>query len=332
MNNAKIIQKRNDNDGRQVTIEIELNSAMYQIVNVYAPNHPEERRKFFEKLNKTIENDTVNREINILLGGDFNCVLDNTKDRTNQTKSNDTGQKELINILKNHNLEDIWRRQHPEKREYTWYGGANRINKSRIDYWMTNKSNNSNITDVKIIEAPFSDHCIVESTLITKMAERGPGVWIMNTEVLKEPLFDKCFRKVWDHAIQTKPQYTDKQIWWDTTKQNIKELAMWISREKNKQKKQDIEHLETEVAKHKDKIGEEDIAAQLKEKLKQLYDDKYKGEKIRARAQWWEEGEKSSGYFFNLEKCKAQNKNWVEIFNKEGQIVDGLTNIQRVQR
>ena len=49
----------------------------------------------------------------------------------------------------------------------------------------------------------------------------------------------------------------------------------------------------------------------------QIYEDifanKSKGARIRSRAQWWEEGEKSSKYFFGLEKRKAREKSWSKI-------------------
>ena len=44
-----------------------------------------------------------------------------------------------------------------------------------------------------------------------------------------------------------------------------------------------------------------------KEKLELLYEEKLQGIIIRARARWWEQGEKSTKYFLNLEKKKISD-------------------------
>ena len=62
-----------------------------------------------------------------------------------------------------------------------------------------------------------------------------------------------------------------------------------------------------------------------------LFSNKTKGAQIRSRAQWWEEGEKSSKYFYGLEKRKAREKSWSKIFDKNGQTLLGTESIQKRQ-
>ena len=50
----------------------------------------------------------------------------------------------------------------------------------------------------------------------------------------------------------------------------------------------------------------------IKEKLSQIYKEKSIGYQIRSRAKWVEEGEKSTSYFFRLEKAR-QTSNCVEV-------------------
>ena len=327
-----ITSKHDETDGRQVMIELKYNNQEYIIICIYAPNIPDERKTFFKRLNNKIKSITSNTETNILMGGDFNCVMNNRKDRTNITKNHDPGQTEIHELLETHNLEDIWRRRNPEKASYTWNGGLIRANKSRIDYWLISKSNNAKVNDANIIDPPFSDHSLIDLTIKSSNNDRGPGVWMMNVEVLKSPIFDLCFRETWKRAIETKPEYTDYRIWWDKLKRDIKELAIWVSRENSYSRKAEISDVEAEIAKIKDKAGQEERESDLKTKLNELYDAKYEGEKIRSRLQWWEEGEKSSRYFFALEKIRAQNKIWTEIYDKDGKIVEGIENIQQVQQ
>ena len=58
-----------------------------------------------------------NTNIETILGGDFNCVLDNTMDRKNCSGDTDIGQIEIKQLMNNHDLEDVWRRRYPTSNE-----------------------------------------------------------------------------------------------------------------------------------------------------------------------------------------------------------------------
>ena len=45
---------------------------------------------------------------------------------------------------------------------------------------------------------------------------------------------------------------------------------------------------------------------------------------------WWEEGERSTRYFHQLEKWKAKEQLWNSIEDDEGDLVDGTENIQQI--
>ena len=186
----------------------------------------EGKEKLFFNTTKQRIGNAVNDKTILLVGGDFNCVMNNAIDRTNRNVNIDVGQIELKNMNKTLNIEDIWRRHHPDKLQYTWDGGDNRTNKSRIDYWLVSESQSSIVIQTKHVDAPFSDHNLIEITIKTNKICRGPGVWIMNVELLKSPLFDKCFLELWQHAEKTKDRYEDKGIWWDKVKSDIKQMVI----------------------------------------------------------------------------------------------------------
>jgi hypothetical protein len=80
-----------------------------------------------------------------------------------------------------------------------------------------------------------------------------------------------------------------------------------ISRSLNcKQNKKEIDRLERKLDKLKLIANETDeISAQIKQLeglIKNYYNKKTEAAKIRSRVKWAEEGEKSTRYFFNLEK------------------------------
>lgn len=108
-------------------------------------------------------------------------------------------------------------------------------------------------------------------------------------------------------------------------------MAIWLSSEKKRSEKAEITEIEKELESIKDTHDHDQRRTDLKNRLDELYEIKHQGERIRSRTQWWEEGEKSTKYFFALEKIRAQNKLWTEIFDKNGKTVAGTANIQEVQ-
>ena len=122
------------------------------MINIYAPNDELDRVRFFNNISSWI-----NHEEEILIGGDFNCVLDSIKDRRNCTSSRDLGQIDLNYLMTNYDLEDVWRRRFPDRFQFSWNRGDKY---SRIDYWLVSKSLDSQIEDVKYMPCVFSDHSL----------------------------------------------------------------------------------------------------------------------------------------------------------------------------
>ena len=62
-----------------------------------------------------------------------------------------------------------------------------------------------------------------------------------------------------------------------------------------------------------------------------FFNDMGEGVKIRSRVKWWEEGERSTRYFHQLEIRKGKEQLWNSIKDNEGNIVTGTDNIQEIQ-
>ena len=94
----------------------------------------------------------------------------------------------------------------------------------------------------------------------------------------------------------------DKQAIWDWLKFNIRSHAITETRLQNEFSEATRKFEDDPSEDHKSRLVE------LKEKLELIYDEKVKGVIIRARARWYEHGEKSSKYFLNLEKRNQVKK------------------------
>ena len=69
-----------DNEGRHLIIEAEVQGSAYLLVNSYAPNKVQEQCRFFQNVNKSIENLVVDKEHKIFIGGNFNVALNSELD------------------------------------------------------------------------------------------------------------------------------------------------------------------------------------------------------------------------------------------------------------
>lgn len=69
----------------------------------------------------------------------------------------------------------------------------------------------------------------------------------------------------------------------------------------------------------------------LQKEYEDIFSNKTNGAKVRSRIQWWEEGEKSTKYFYGLEKRNAKEKAWNKIFDTDGKTILSTTDIQKRQ-
>ena len=110
-----------------------------------------------------------------------------------------------------------------------------------------------------------------------------------------------------------KSRFQQIQHWWDVTKSQIKKLTMEVSKILNKNSQRSyIINLEKKLEKLKlnsTTSGEvENKISEIESLIQNYHENKSEASKIRARVKWAEEGEKSSSYFFNLEKQNGKNK------------------------
>ena len=79
--------------------------------------------------------------------------------------------------------------------------------------------------------------------------------------------------------------------------------------------------------KDSDKYIHKNECKNLKQKLKQFYEKQTEAAKIRSRVKNFEEGEKSTRYFYNLEKHNISNKTWTKIKCKDGTVKTDIHSI-----
>ncbi len=308
-----------DYNGRYIVFDLHFESKKYKMINIYAPNNEYERVRFVNNMTKWLD-----PELETIIAGDFNCTLNSEMDRLNCVGSRDVGQIDIKNIIKEYDLEDIWRRRNPDKKAYSWRRGKKA---SRIDYFLISNSLDNQIDNVKYKICPFSDHSMVNMKMRISETEHGKGIWKMNAKILESELFRKSFINLWSVWKQQKCEYNNLRTWWDLGKKKIKDLCIWCSCKVSEDRKERCTVLENKLAhleKDNGKVMERKI---VKEELSKIYDVRGEGAKVRSRIKWFEEGEKSSNYFHSLEKKTSKDKLWECILDDTGNVLYGTDQI-----
>ncbi|WAR30641.1 YTX2-like protein [Mya arenaria] len=163
---------------------------------------------------------------------------------------------------------------------------------------------------------------------------RGPGLWKMNTSILENPEYVKRFELFWKGWTKQKCNFSTLTSWWEIAKIRIKEISIDFCKELNKSKT-GIKQLEKTMEQLKQKQLTDDICSEiqlLSEKIKDHYKNQAKAAQIRSRAKFITENEKSTAYFFNLEKIRGKVKLWSKIKTESGETKYGIQNILHEQK
>ena len=106
-----------DKQGRILSLNFAFEKQNYQILNIYAPTKNSAKKNFYKQLNQYI-----NISENKILG-DFNMVEDLLLDRHGGNPNNThlLRIQYLQKIKQKYNLTNIWQKQHPGKKSFTFH-------------------------------------------------------------------------------------------------------------------------------------------------------------------------------------------------------------------
>ena len=117
--------------GNYIFVTVTIMDREFLIVSLYGPNRDDP--EFYAELEERIND--VGLE-NIIIGGDWNLVLDYTLDYYNYKHHNNIkAQEQVDNLMINLDLLDIWRELYPEMRRYTWRRNTP-LQQSRLDFFL----------------------------------------------------------------------------------------------------------------------------------------------------------------------------------------------------
>lgn len=170
-----------DKNGRYVLVTGELHAIPIILLNIYGPNHddPEFYRKVFSLI-PDIPNG------NLIIGGDFNLVLDPYLDKFLSKKTTlCKGSSFNKTYMDNMNICDVWRTLNPSGREYSFHSSAHNVY-SRIYYFLLPLVRN--VTYHNII---ISDHCPVTCSFALGNFTKVHRSWRLDPQLLNDSKFQQ---------------------------------------------------------------------------------------------------------------------------------------------
>ena len=117
----EVINKKCDNYGRILLLEINIDNRLFELINIYKANDKLDQLKTLTDLSKIVDcvNDIQNK--NIIFGSDFNIIFDSFLDAQggNPILKKHTVAK-TIQIKQRLSLVDIWRIRNPKTKRYNF--------------------------------------------------------------------------------------------------------------------------------------------------------------------------------------------------------------------
>ena len=300
----KLKSIRSDKEGRCLILETTIEDVPFLLVNIYAPNTTTQRTMFFQTLCELIYDEGFNEsDKRIILGGDFNVTMDPDLDCLGGNPVLKDSVKCVEDILMNYDLVDIWRIRNPDIKKFTCRQKSPIISDSLQD----------DVEKVDIVTAIRKDHSAIALEIDSlDDQQRGPSFWKFNNNLLDDALFVQRLREKFSMWLDEINFCVDPRIKWDWMKYKIRKESISFSKLKAQERRRKIQAIENRLKICEERIAQSPTQENLAnlESAKAEYEKEYdyivRGSVIRSRATWYEQGERNSKYFLNLENSNKK--------------------------
>lgn len=199
---------------------------------------------------------------------------------------------------------------------FSWSNASN-SQASRLDRFLVSKSISDKVASCNIFPCGFSDHDFVDLDFTLDGAPRRRNeTWKFNSSLLSDPDFKQLVTDEIEIRKLEINKFCSFGDWWDNLKVRIRKISTDYSVRKHRELNAERSSLTKQLIRVKNALHSGDVRVapvvkNLESALSSLIYKEAEGAKIRSRAQWLEEGEKPTRYFFRLEQKRA-GKNFFE--------------------
>ena len=329
-----------DLEGRMVIVKLLIDETEYYLFNLYFPtsNHETDQMKLLMNLNDYL---TDNSAGNIVLGGDWNVVLNDKLDKKSTSLGacpNHKFRDNVLRLLDEHNLTDCWRLSNPTTKKFTCRSGKGNgiATLSRIDMIFISDNLLNILSNTKIEPGYMSDHNHITATLKIIKGTRGKGSWKFNNKLLHDKTYVTYTKDLIRKEIEENSQYQDKGFLWDYVKMRIRSETMTYAGQVNKMKREYLKILDKNIETSNEQYENDptkenyEMLRSYKDDLEDINKETLAGIIFRSKCEWAEYGEKNSKYFLNLEKYNFENKHITsleikgKLVTEEKEVLDNI--------
>ena len=320
-----------ESNQRFLATVVKIKNKQSVIINAYAPNGNNEKEAFFALIRDKLN--SINFD-EIVLCGDFNCVIDNKLDIITGEKHNPETVRTFNDMMDSTNIFDAWRLFHPEEKEFSW-STKNPFIARRLDYIFVSENIFDMITECSLVSMPFSDHrgCFIH--IKESEITRGRGYWKFNNSLLSDPKYVNEINNLIEHY---QGEHEDPQIDYEILKIKIKELTIAYSKEKSMNRKLEcaalyveLNNIDNHLSTNPNDANAQAKREHIKLKLELIEINKAKGAQIRSRIKIVEEWEKNNKFFLGIEKARANSKIMEQVKDEQGNTLTKQADIQKRQ-
>lgn len=182
------MKRLQDDNGRLIAVDLVIAGITYTIISIYAPTQdkPREQLDTLEKMEQLLEE---LESTNVIIGGDFNCVMDPVLDKNtpNPCHPASAATRSKIQAFKEEwTLTDIWRARNQGKRGFTFRRGNY---SSRLDMLLISAHLSNVASNIKVKNIAHSDHAMILCSLRRLQDRKGPGLWKFDSSLLDNKIF-----------------------------------------------------------------------------------------------------------------------------------------------
>lgn len=313
--NIRIEHFHTDIFGRLIRLDFSFDRfSNFRLVNAYFPSITTDRLEFIQNLSQHLCGAK-----NLILGGDFNFILDPNLDKIGGNLDKGTiGSKAFKPIIENMSLVDCFRHLYPKKRAVTWtrknVATGNETSNydiigTRLDRFYVSSLITENLTGFDTIPCACSDHDFIMINLNSQTevgVSFGKSYWKFNDELLDDKNFVSGFEFFWKLISRTE---SASLTWWDHMKENIKQFCIDSSKTKNKNLYGELRTLRKQYnSLDLTQNSNLKLLDEIKTRVKEIETSLWKGSIIRSKAHDLETNENPTSYFFQKETHSAKSK------------------------
>ena len=228
--------------------------------------------------------------------------------------------------VRNSSWKDSWRVRNPNEKQYTWLKTAQNVDEqkaSRIDFALI--SQGTRVVNTTFCPAIYTDHRAVFVAIETSETERGKGYWKFNTSLLQDEEFVEFMNKQID-AILANTIYLNPLERWEKIKKQIATKIQSYTRKASSTKKLVISQLMEKIdeMQYRFPLNKQEMSIYQNsiDELHGAQNEYVKGVIFRSKAKWYQDGEKGTKYFLNLEKARFNAKTCSVIVDGDSEITD----------